>query len=624
MSGYKALIKHLLLFFLFLMVLFYADRAIFLVYNFSTISHEGVGKILQSFTTGLRLDISAACYLLIIPLVLALLELLTQFKWLSTVRKIYALVFVIAFWLMAFVQLPVFADWGIKMHYKALAMFIKNTSDALDVATPLIVIPSVILVTIFCALSYWLYVKKVHAHLYDKEGKIIWAPFSLIGFAGLLFIGIRGGLYEIPLQLSAATYNNNNTLNNAAANSVWHIANSILYNVKYTTTNPYRFMADEDADKVVQELYAVKPDTTLKIFTTNRPNVVVFILESWSATVMSCITGNEATNATPNLNKLAQEGVLFTRCYASGERSDQGVAAVLAGYPALPTSAISNIPEKLKGLPGLPLTLHNNGYSSLFLYGGQVEYGNIQSLLYQQQIQKVITENDFGNKYYKGRLGVHDENTLPLLIEEAGKLKEPFFASLFNISTHFHYDYPKPKREIAWAGKFSDYVNSIEYADSCFGVFINDAKKQPWFKNTVFIFLSDHSANSPGNEDFKSKEHHHIPLIIYGDCIRPEYRGLRINKTVSQQDMCATILSQLGMDVSGLLFSKDALNPSAPPFAYYTFTEGLGWVESDSCWYMEDAMMKYHINTTSNCDTGNLQYKGRAYLQSLYNNYLGR
>lgn len=620
----KNYLKYIIAYVTWLLVLFFAARAIFIVYNYEFIQHEGLPVILKSYWVGAGLDISVICYLLIPVIVLSALHTISTSKIFGYLLLAYHLIVQTVFWVVTFTELPLFAEWGIKMHYKALIMAIKFTQDAYDAATPALMITSILVITITVVVCQWVYVRFIHPYVVNAKAKKTTILLATLIMLPLIFIGLRGGIQEIPVQLSRANYCSNNTLNNAAANSMWHLGNSILYGIKYNTSHPYKLMPDNEAQQVFSSLYQYPADSSVQVLTTQRPNIVLVILESVSATPMGCINNNPAQDATPYLSKASQNGILFTRCYASGERSDQGVAAVLTGYPALPLASVSSLPEKISNLNGLPLQLNNNGYSSVFVYGGELEYGNIRSLMYQQKINKIISEKDLDKKLYKGRLGVHDENIFPILLNEINKLKPPFFAGTFNISTHFNYDYPKPKGNIAWAGKHNNYINAMEYTDSCIAVFMQQAAQQPWFNNTLFVFVSDHSAHSPASEDFKSMEHHHIPLILIGNAIKPAYRGMRIDKVVSQQDMCFTVLNQLGLDVKGLTFSKDILNPACPAFAYYTFTEGVGWVESDTAWYMEDLMLKYRQTCTDGCDTIALQRNARAYLQTLYSDYLLR
>lgn len=620
----KTYFKYLLLYFAWLLLIFNIARFFFLLYTVDAWLNEKPALVLHSYWVGAGLDISAACYILLPVVLLSMLQVLKPSKILSSLLLGYHLLIQIIFWSIAFTEMPLFAEWGIKMHYKALVMVLKFTRDAYNAATPALIIGSIAFIALTVFSCHFFYKRFIHKYIATPEVKKQHLAVVILVLPVLMLIGIRGGLQEIPVQISRANYCHNNTLNNAAANSVWHLGNSTFYGIKYNTGHPYKLMPDNEAKQIFESLNKYPTDSSVQILSTPKPNIVLVILESVSAEALGCINKNTQQNLTPNLNNLAQNGILFSRCYASGERSDQGVAAVLTGYPALPLAAVSNLPEKINNIPGLPLQLSKNGYSSLFVYGGELEYGNIRSLLYQQKINKIISEKDLDKGLYRGRLGVHDENIFPILLNEINTLQQPFFAGTFNISTHFNFDYPKPKQNIAWAGKHNNYLNAIEYTDSCIGVFLNEAASKPWYNNTLFVFVSDHSAHSPWSEDFKSKEHHHIPLIFYGNVIKPEYRGTDISKTVSQQDMCLTVLNQLGLHINDLTFSKDILNPTCPSYAYYTFTEGLGWVENDNTWYMEDLMLKYHKNSTNGFDTSILQKRGRAYLQMLYNDYLLR
>jgi phosphoglycerol transferase MdoB-like AlkP superfamily enzyme len=273
-------------------------------------------------------------------------------------------------------------------------------------------------------------------------------------------------------------------------------------------------------------------------------------------------------------------------------------------------------------LPSLLKPFGQEGYHSLFLFGGQLSYGNLKSLIYHNGFEKVIEEKDIDPAIYRGRLGVHDEHTFDILYHELNGLKPPFIAGFFTQSTHFSYDYPKVKLHIGWAGGDSDYANSMIYADSCLGDFFDKAKKEPWFANTLFIMVSDHSHVLAWNSDHRRAALHHIPLLFYGDVIKEEYRGIKKEEVVSQQDVAATLLALMNMPHDNFKWSRDVMNPFTKTFAYWTFTDGFGFTRSRDCELVYDLADKKAISKpTGACDTL-IERQGFSYLQMVFDDFI--
>ncbi len=137
------------------------------------------------------------------------------------------------------------------------------------------------------------------------------------------------------------------------------------------------------------------------------------------------------------------------------------------------------------------------------------------------------------------------------LLNELNQEQEPFFSTLFTISTHSPYDMPM-EWVLDWAGKGNGYINSGYYTDRCIGDFIREAKQQSWFENTLFIFVADHSHHSYKHWGYYSPEYRRIPILFYGNVIKDEYQGTQINKLGTQVDLPSTLINQMGWDAGDL------------------------------------------------------------------------
>jgi phosphoglycerol transferase MdoB-like AlkP superfamily enzyme len=437
----------------------------------------------------------------------------------------------------------------------------------------------------------------------------------------LLPIGVRGGLQQISINQSESYFSKHDILNLAAVNSGWNLAHSVIANYKAMNKNPFHYYPDKVVLNEVKKIYITPCDSTLKVLKNERPNIVMIIFEGWSADLVPELGGDEGV--TPFFNGLVKDGILFTDLYASGTRSQQGMSAIFSGYPAEPYSTITNEPEKYVKLPSIVKKLDSCGYFTSYYFGGDLNYGNMKGYIYNNHFDIIKEGADLDASLPRGKLGVHDEYTLPVFLAEINKEKQPFFSCLFTLSTHSPYDQNMGKPITRYSVE-SNYANAAYYSDNCLKKFFEEAKKKSWYSNTLFVFISDHGRHTFKNRDFYTAAYHKIIFMLYGDVIRDEYRGMKINKTGSQVDLSATLLPQLGLTAHEFKWSKDLFNPCSPEFAYFSFEVGLGWVRPCG-YYVEEYNQVKNLESGSECafpkDT--LVKEGESYLQELYREYLG-
>ena len=618
MKGIVYLLRVLLLF----LFAFGLSRFIFACYFYSLFSQDTFLSILLGFYHALRVDIGTACYLLLFPVFILLVESIFAFRWLSIVRQMFILSVLFIHAMVTSADLGLYQEWGVKMNYRAL-LYLMHPSEVVATATSHQILVFLLLTVFQTAICYALYFKIVRSSDHRRSDARFISFVIYVATVPLLVLGIRGGWQEVPMQASDSYFSTDANLNWLAVNSLWNMGQSVTAGMQYGLHNPYPFFDKSEAKKIVDSLYATQQDSTDIFLSSQHPNIVLIIFEGWSADLMASISHDQLRAATPNFDHLAADGLLFTDCIASGERSDQGLAAILSSFPSLPLSSVVNYPEKVDQLPSLLKPFKENGYSSLFLFGGQLSYGNIKALIYHNGFDKVIEDKDIDHGIHRGRLGVHDEYTFDILSNELGHIKPPFVAGFFTQSTHFSYDYPKAKQPLLWAGTESDYANSMMYADSCLGDFFTKARKQSWYANTLFVLVSDHSHVLPWNNNHQKQALHHIPLLFYGEVIRKDLRGARQNQIVSQQDIPATLLSQLHIPHTNFKWSKDIMNPGSQHFAYWTFTDGFGFSRDSVCNFVYDLGGKRILSQpVADCDSVRMKEQGLSYLQMVFEDFI--
>ncbi|MBX9850432.1 MAG: sulfatase-like hydrolase/transferase, partial [Cytophagaceae bacterium] len=199
----------------------------------------------------------------------------------------------------------------------------------------------------------------------------------LLILTAALIIPIRGGLQLAPINQSAVYFSNDQYLNQAAVNPSWNFIFSIIEK-NYNETNPFNYLPEPEAKERVNKLHT-PTDSTIRIIKEGKINIVFVIWESFTAKTVEPLGGRKGI--TPKFNQLIQEGIFFNNIYASGDRSDKGLIAILSSFPAQPITSIMRKPTKTDKLPSLSESLKKNLYNTAFYYGGESEFANIKTYL---------------------------------------------------------------------------------------------------------------------------------------------------------------------------------------------------------------------------------------------------
>lgn len=601
------------------MLFFALNRAIFLVYHSHLVAIEepGTGEVLAAFWHALRLDVSTACYILVVPFFLLLFRSFINIPFADVLNKAYTLIVIVAYSLITTAELGIYSEWKTKLHYKALN-YLSHPTEVYNSASTWQFILLVLIFLSVVLLSFFLYHKYCYAGISKSRRNYLTSIAFLLLSPALLFLGIRGGVQAIPITQSHAYYSNHDILNLAAVNSGYSFTFSTLDNYRFMDENPYQFFDDTKAREMVDRINRTGKDTTISLFTIERPNIVVLLMESWSADLIHSLGGEEGI--TPEFEELADSGLLFTGFYASGNRSEQAMSSIFGGFPATPITAITHTLDKVTRLPSLIKELGSEGYHSSFYFGGHLMYGGIKSYLSIAGFDEMTEIYDFDESIPKGKLGIHDEYVFDHHLGELDRLPRPFFSVVFTLSTHSPYDQPM-RKVLDWGGSENEYINSAFYTDSCLGDYFRKAAGKPWYDSTLFIIMADHSHNSYRHWDVHSPQYRHIPLLLYGEVLRPEFRGSSVGRLSSQVDIPKTLLKQLGLDAREFYWSRDLMNPYAPEFVFYETNNGLGWIRPYGyfVWYKDIGFINLEAPEEKK---DSLVKEGKAYLQVLFREFI--
>ena len=591
-------------------------KPVFMFYNHSAFKDCNFTDYLAVIWHGLPMDVSVAGYFTIIPALLALISI-----WLhpALIRILHRTYLALASFLISIVYCTdavLYGFWQFRIDSTPFFYFLSSPKDALASVSIWWVLLGIVVVVVLTAVLFFILCKTIGTFPESKgiaKDRLIASGVMVVVLA-LLFVPIRGSLGTSTMNLGRVYYSENQKLNHAAINPCFSLLSSLMNDED--TKDQYRFMAADEANKLFSQITDKTKqggtDAVFKLLNTNRPNIVMVVLESFSAHIMKSMGGT--ANVAVNMDKWANEGVLFTNFYANSFRTDRGLAAILAGYPAQPTMSIMKYPNKTGNMPMFPQKLKKAGYQLKYYYGGDADFTNMRSFVTTAGFEDLVSDADFPIKLRLSKWGVPDQYVFDRALADI-KSQAPNATHLSVIQTsssHEPYDVPFKKLN-------NKILNAFAYTDNCLGKFVAALKKLPSWKNTLVVLVPDHQGCYPEDMDNYSPQRYHIPLLLLGGALKAKGPIATLG---SQADIAATLLSQLGFSYSEFTFSKDMLNPNVPHFAFSTVPNAF--------------MMKTTDNTVFyNCETNktildngkapgkNLPY-GKAYLQKLYDDISNR
>jgi len=593
-------------------------RIFFLLFHFKKTSELGFLTTLKTFFYGIQLDLSFAGYLSIIPFLLILLSIFIPSKIASFLIKIFTYLTVFILTLLLLTDASLYSSWGVRID-KTLLTYIN---------TPKIMLASVSGFQLFLGLSFWLILsvmtirmmkKIINKHTHKLQtGKWVEVPVFLLVF-GLLMLPIRGGLQTIPINQSNVYFSANMFANHAAINYMWNFSNALI-RTSYDGKNPYRFFDDVVANTIIQKerksLLTSPKDTILN---TQKPNVILLIWESLSAKVVAPYGGEK--NVTENLNTLSKEGLLFTNFYANGDRTDKGLIAILSGYYPQTNTSIIKMPSKTRSLPMLTKEMKKLGYTTSFYYGGDTNFGNMNTYLRNGEIDKIVDGSAFKNEDWNSKWGVHDHIFLEQFANDfTSEEKKPFFKIALTLTSHEPFEFPGTYK----FGKDTEenkFRSAHAYTDKAIGNFIKFAKKQAWWNNTLIVIMGDHGHAMPKHKGyFNAPQKFTTPMLWLGGALAK--KNETISTICSQTDFSYTLLNILGGDNSQFIWSKNIFNNTENQYAHYIFNNGFGTIDKNGVFVYDYVSNKAVVATGSS--SKKLDSLGKAITQDAFQDFMNR
>ena len=589
---------------LFWLVAFELMRVFFMLFNLANGFSCSVPEFFGAMLHGLKLDLSMAAYIgiFVTPFFIA-------FSFVKSHRAFRIFMDVLTALLLLVVMLIVVGDaevyrsWQFRIDASVMQFF--DHPRLMLASTPVWRIVLLFVILLVMAVALFLLYRLATRKLYDALEQERFFSLFFVLLAAILVIPARGGVGIVPINAGSAYFCDNSFANHSAINVCWNFVS-------------YYFAADTDFDKFMyyEEVGEIPYDATPNEFygkkvLKKKPDHIVFILlESFTWNAM-CYD-NPSESVTPKLLTWRDEGIFFSRCYASGDRSVRGIASIFSGIPSLPNYSVIKTPEKSQQMPSLLRVLKENGYGDIsFYYGGDANFANMNSYLCQNGA-KVVSQNNLQLDCRSTYWGYDDECMFDLFYTHLQEVDSASVSIYFTLNSHEPFDVPIAP--YGSADELSLSMNAYYYTDSCLNDFLVKMKSSSKWDNSLIILVSDHGKMFR-SQNWQSLDKSHILMQWMGGVVDGSFV---CNLPCDQSDISATLLTAMGIGRDGFMFSEDIFGENRPT-AFSPCGQGFDFVEGENgVWYAGDSDKFSPIDVSDS-----LKYRAKSYCQKVAEYYVG-
>lgn len=435
-------------------------------------------------------------------------------------------------------------------------------------------------------------------------------------FSFVILLG-RGGIQEKPLKIVDAV--NYGSINQSALvlNTPFCIIKTI--GKKETLESP-KYFSETELNQIFNPILEI---TSTK--NPNKKNVVIIILESFGRE-------NIQRGQTPFLDGLIEKSLFFENGFANGKLSIDAVPSTLSSIPSLMNHSLITSSYSINEVYGLPKILKDNGYQTAFFHGAFNGSQNFDQYCKVAGFDTYYGKNEYvGPEAFDGRWGIFDEEFMQYFSGKMTEFKQPFFNTIFTISSHNPYIIPEK-----YKGKFpkgtTKIQESIAYADYALKRFFETASQQEWYKNTLFVITADHTSSEPTEKKYKTNVGKFRIPILFFDPSNPSI--IRKNqKNLQQIDIMPSIIDYLNIDSKMITYGKSY--QSEKDFVVYYLDNIYHYISGD--YYLafdgkkslglynfkNDELLKTNVIQTEKAKTTEMETFIKAYIQSFNERMIG-
>jgi phosphoglycerol transferase MdoB-like AlkP superfamily enzyme len=541
----------------------------------------------MAFRMGVEFDTAVFCWIAFLPLVVFSLSHFLKHK----IKSIYIfgfysfLVLELVYFFVCIANIPYFAQFGNHLNKNAL-LWNEN--------------PGFVLGMIFGSFSYWGYLLLYFLFVFifiritrrffntfkfqikqDVKTKPLYNVLAFIIFSVLVILGARGRTSDrSALHEGLSIVSQNGFINQVAINPNFTFWKTVLYNKNKA---PYEVPKNINEQLAftrnylgIEKSFQPNVDRIINDTLHKKYNFVIVVMESMSVYKMGYYNGKKLT---PYLDKLIKESVFFNNFFSSGIHTFNGLFSTTTGFPSIlaEKSMKSYVKDPFRGIGPL---LSEQGYETYFYTTHDPHFDNMEGFFKINKFEHFISQYDFDFTQAESSLGVPDHILFDKLIEvtNARKNEKPFLAVMMTASDHGPWKIPQDIPLKPNSGNEQD--NCTLYADWSIGRFMSYAKKMPWYKNTVFMFLGDHGL-SMGHTYEMPLSYNHVPFIIHQPSI---FKADTISSPSYQPDIPATVMGIIGATYTNSTFGINILKEKHP-FVVFSADDKIGCVDNAGFYY---------------------------------------
>lgn len=338
-----------------------------------------------------------------------------------------------------------------------------------------------------------------------------------------------------------------------------------------------KYMSLEEENKLFNPIRSSKPLNLLP----NNTNVVIIILESFGNEWVGAAGANKSF--TPFLDSLAKHSLYFKNGIANGKKSIEAVPSIVSSLPSLLDNPYISSMYSNNKIESLASILNDRGYESGFFHGATNGSMRFDGFAAQVGFQNYFGRKEYNNDaHFDQSWGILDEYFNPWTAKQLSSFKSPFFATLFTLSSHHPYFIPKHMRGKLRKGP-EQICESIHYGDYSLKKFFEEAKKQPWYNNTIFVLCADHTSATNSALYNQRTEMYKIPILFFDPSGKIKAKK---EQTVFQHiDIMPTLLDLLNVQTTYYSFGKSYYQNNEP--------EGLTYIEGTYHYYNMNHMLTF-------------------------------
>lgn len=594
------IIKVILLFLVFSLIV----KVGFLYYNFR-ICPFGTFEPLRVLWYGLPMDISIA-------------TITAGLTWLVTIpaifcpsmplRKILAPWYLVLTFCLAFIywgDVMLYEVWGFKLNY-AIFSYMSSPGEGTAGMTWWYIISRALLVagTMLFLGGGLIWVTPKNLPRDNRTGKLVLQALGVT----LAMALVSASYWFIPQESKMrGQYCECLFLNNAAQNPLYSLVGSSVESGK-ELQNQFQLLPDEEVKQHFEGLYPTTEGITDTLLTHRDPNVLVILIESESSIFIEELGGIKGV--AHRQSQMIEEGILFEGVYANSFRTDRAVVSAMSGYVSYPSTSLMLREDIRPKLPSLAKSFSSAGYTTEFIYGGNMKGMEANEYLDAVGYTKQTDMHYFAPKGKKIVSAAPDSLSAQHVFQviKQKPLDEKWHMTYQTITSHEPFQ--APKRILP-----NDTLNAFAYTDAAIGRLVDSLKTIPQvWEDLLIVAIADHGCMYHRN--YERNKYFHIPMIWCGGAVRDA--GRRIDKVMNQSDMAATLLAQLGINHSDYEWSRNIFSPNYTyPSAYSTWPSGYIFIDSDGATSYDLYSGTVIVGDDTPEDEKRLMH-GRAVLQTSY------